>query len=574
MWQNLSLSEARRSVEIRNMELPLGISARNLVLELNSHVCGGQRGQPITTDWTFMDQCVYQCTCTEGLFHFTSCNCQSSNCESQLVRFLDEVQDGLVHNFTDTNTCPICHNNTGRLLPGQMTLVKRGIPNAADDGVGLELNGAYICNSKAPETNLVMPPVAAREIRVTVRNPADNEVAIAEATYETDYAELASTIQDWTDVDAAIRQSSGGTEGACGLIAMTDDSELAPDVTPPSISPPANISMACEEYRAAISSGQRVADLLGTPTVQDDRDGAPAISNNAPASLQAGNTVIVWTATDASGNAATTQQSISITDSLAPVFQGPLASVTVSSSGQGGTTAVALVAPVANDACDGAIQATTQTDLSAFAIGSTDVLWRAQDSSGNIAEALQTVEVLDIPGDLNGDGVVDQADLNRVLDALSQPSLARTELADFNGNGVIDEDDQAVLALIQQGGSDPRDVDGDGDITGADATMLQGLCSTPCVILPHPTDLYGRAKPDKTNLVWTPVDGHSYRVLRATQSSGPYEQVGTVVGGLFVDNAVSTGNTYFYVVQGENSASRSIFSNEVSLTIPSATRRR
>ena len=63
-----------------------------------------------------------------------------------------------------------------------------------------------------------------------------------------------------------------------------------------------------------------------------------------------------------------------------------------------------------------------------------------------------SVAKFELVGDLNGDGQVDQADLNILLAALNRPAT---------------------------GPGDPRDLDGDGKITALDARILVTLCTRP-----------------------------------------------------------------------------------------------
>jgi hypothetical protein len=56
--------------------------------------------------------------------------------------------------------------------------------------------------------------------------------------------------------------------------------------------------------------------VLGTPTVSDIVDPAPAVSNNAPATFPIGTTAVTWTATDASGNSSTCTQQVTVSAPL------------------------------------------------------------------------------------------------------------------------------------------------------------------------------------------------------------------------------------------------------------------
>jgi len=87
-----------------------------------------------------------------------------------------------------------------------------------------------------------------------------------------------------------------------------------------------------------------------------------------------------------------------------------------------------------------------------------------------------------LPGDLNSDGVVDEADRTVLCSALGSSFGDRsfTSLADFNDDGVIDHLDQATLnALLPVCVGDIVDSDtfvppGDGLIDGADLAILLG----------------------------------------------------------------------------------------------------
>jgi hypothetical protein len=76
--------------------------------------------------------------------------------------------------------------------------------------------------------------------------------------------------------------------------------------------------------------------------------------------------------------------------------------------------------------------------------------------SGDFRLFTASFAVANQPGDLDGNGDVDQNDLNIILAALNTPAT---------------------------GPGDPRDLDGDGMITGLDARKLIALCTRPrCAI--------------------------------------------------------------------------------------------
>ena len=77
--------------------------------------------------------------------------------------------------------------------------------------------------------------------------------------------------------------------------------------------------------------------------VTDDIDPSPNVSSEAPAAFPVGITVVTWTATDASGNAANDTQNVTVSDTTAPVVtvigDNPASVVVSGVYGDGGATA-------------------------------------------------------------------------------------------------------------------------------------------------------------------------------------------------------------------------------------------
>jgi fibronectin type 3 domain-containing protein len=61
-----------------------------------------------------------------------------------------------------------------------------------------------------------------------------------------------------------------------------------------------------------------------------------------------------------------------------------------------------------------------------------------------------------------------------------------------------------------------------------------------------------------------------YRVYRSGISGGPYAQISTSPGGMsYIDNTVSSGKSYFYVVTAvAGNGAESAYSNQVGAIIP------
>jgi hypothetical protein len=84
-----------------------------------------------------------------------------------------------------------------------------------------------------------------------------------------------------------------------------------------------------------------------------------------------------------------------------------------------------------------------------------------------------------------------------------------------------------------------------------------------------PTNLTATASDSKVTLSWTAVDGTAgYNVKRSTTAGGPYTTIATnVTGTSYVDNTVTNGTTYYYVVTAvDGTGNESANSNEASAT--------
>jgi hypothetical protein len=83
-----------------------------------------------------------------------------------------------------------------------------------------------------------------------------------------------------------------------------------------------------------------------------------------------------------------------------------------------------------------------------------------------------------------------------------------------------------------------------------------------------PTQLTATAGDSQVSLSWNAVDGaSSYNIKRSTTAGGPYTTIATNVSGTsYVDNTVTNGTTYYYVVTAVNGTAESANSNEAPAT--------
>ncbi len=132
---------------------------------------------------------------------------------------------------------------------------------------------------------------------------------------------------------------------------------------------------------------------IGTATATDNCTVSPTITNNAPASFPIGNTTVVWTATDGSGNIDTCHQVVTVVDAENPTITCPGA-ITINTDPGQCTSTASIGTATATDNCTASPTITNDAPVS-FPIGNTTVTWTATDGSGNTSACTQVVTVVD-----------------------------------------------------------------------------------------------------------------------------------------------------------------------------------
>src|SRR2546422_1352096 len=182
---------------------------------------------------------------------------------------------------------------------------------------------------------------------------------------------LVTTVVTWTATD------NGGN------VAKAVQKITVADTTAPVLTAPQPVTV------EAKSPDHNVVDL-GLPSV-NDAVGVESVTNDAPAYFPLGQTTVTWTARDASGNAATAKQMVTVQDTTAPVIHAP------SDIAQEATSATSNVVPLGNATVtdNGIIKSVTNNAPADFLLGKTIVTWTATDGSGNKANATQIVNIID-----------------------------------------------------------------------------------------------------------------------------------------------------------------------------------
>ncbi|MEP4910619.1 MAG: HYR domain-containing protein, partial [Algibacter sp.] len=130
---------------------------------------------------------------------------------------------------------------------------------------------------------------------------------------------------------------------------------------------------------------------LGTPTTSDCDDST--VKNDALTIFQLGETIVTWTVTDSSGNIATCEQIVTVTDDELPTITCPDSITVTADAGLCSASNVDLGEPITTDNCS--VEPATNNALEPFALGDTTVTWTVTDGSGNIAICEQIVTVID-----------------------------------------------------------------------------------------------------------------------------------------------------------------------------------
>jgi len=178
---------------------------------------------------------------------------------------------------------------------------------------------------------------------------------------------LGTTTVTWSATD-----SSGNTATATQTVTIID-------TTAPALTTPADLVVEATAVASSIA--------IGSASALDIVDGAVSVSNNAPATFPLGTTIVIWAATDLSGNTATATQAITVVDTTAPVLTVP----------------ADMVVTTKNKKVNVNIGTATATDIfgvtitndapATFRRGTTTVTWTATDANGNVSQAAQTITV-------------------------------------------------------------------------------------------------------------------------------------------------------------------------------------
>jgi hypothetical protein len=188
-----------------------------------------------------------------------------------------------------------------------------------------------------------------------------------------------TTVITWT-----FTNSSGISSTQVQNIIITDN-------VPPLLIAPDDIVVGTGENSCTVTLPN-----LGNPEVSDNCSVA-SLTNNAPLVFQLGETLVVWTATDAAGNVSTAMQLVIVEDMIAPTITAPTNVTVTLPTGSTEATNVNLGSPAVSDNCT--VDSVINDAPGTFPIGTTTVTWTVFDSFNNTASATQQVTIIaqDLP---------------------------------------------------------------------------------------------------------------------------------------------------------------------------------
>jgi len=187
---------------------------------------------------------------------------------------------------------------------------------------------------------------------------------------------VAPTVQFASGIsNATLVVNDGTVDSQASSIMVIVSDNIAPVVTAP-----AAITVEATGAETAVQIGTAMAtDAVGVDSVTSDE------LNTFPL----GTTLVTWTATDASGNSAIMTQTVTVSDTIAPVLTVP---ADVSVEATGAQTSVIIGNATATDIFGFTI---SNDESTTYGLGTTLVTWTAKDVNGNVGTAIQTVTVAD-----------------------------------------------------------------------------------------------------------------------------------------------------------------------------------
>ena len=293
-------------------------------------------------------------------------------------------------------------NNTFDLAVGSNSA---DIAVLAEDGTGTTTYSVSLSRAEAMAITVATPAVittanqAAYDVSGTCNSTGVSVVVTLTAGSVTADSEAVDCADSaWTaSVDASALADGSiaiSAVGSTSLETSTVTASVNKDTTGPSVSVPADISVAATDANGTSASDTTIATFLQGASASDATDGTVTVTNDAPDIFPITATTVTFTAADSLGNVGSNTAIVTVSDQTAPVINAPATQVILGTEAGLAATETAIVdffaSVTATDNVDGALTSVDNDGPDFYPFGETTVTFTVSDQAGNVA-TVQTV---------------------------------------------------------------------------------------------------------------------------------------------------------------------------------------
>ena len=296
-------------------------------------------------------------------------------------------------------------NNTFDLSVGSNSA---DIAVLAEDGTGTTTYSVSLSRAEAMAITVATPAVittanqAAYDVSGTCNSTGVSVVVTLTAGSVTADSEAANcTDSAWTtSVDASALADGSiaiSAVGSTSLETSTVTASVNKDTTGPSVSVPADISVAATDANGTAASDTAIATFLQGASASDATDGTVTVTNDAPDIFPITATTVTFTAADSLGNVGSNTAIVTVSDQTAPVINAPATQVILGTEAGLAATETVIVdffaSVTATDNVDGALTSIDNDGPDFYPFGETTVTFTVSDQAGNVGTAQTVVNI-------------------------------------------------------------------------------------------------------------------------------------------------------------------------------------
>ena len=296
-------------------------------------------------------------------------------------------------------------NNTFDLSVGSNSA---DIAVLAEDGTGTTTYSVSLSRAEAMAITVATPAVittanqAAYDVSGTCNSTGVSVVVTLTAgsvTADSEAVDCANSA--WTaSVDASALADGSiaiSAVGSTSLETSTVTASVNKDTTGPSVSVPADISVAATDANGTAASDTAIATFLQGASASDATDGTVTVTNDAPDIFPITATTVTFTAADSLGNVGSNTAIVTVSDQTAPVINAPATQVILGTEAGLAATETVIVdffaSVTATDNVDGALTSIDNDGPDFYPFGETTVMFTVSDQAGNVGTAQTVVNI-------------------------------------------------------------------------------------------------------------------------------------------------------------------------------------